>query len=163
MDRHHCIAFGGLLPLHPDPRPSAFAARQSAAPARRRQGEGTASEDLSFATPAPQTTCAATATIRARFSLFPVCVYRLRCASERSAAFTPLRRRTGAATVWILPSARKASKEVKRPEGRAPGAIDWGAKQILSLGERAGVRGNRVSSMPQPHQNFIFIVRVRWQ
>src|SRR6266496_2339470 len=36
-----CV-FDRVFPPHPDPLPSAFAARQSAAPARRRQGEGTA-------------------------------------------------------------------------------------------------------------------------
>src|SRR5580765_6045358 len=62
----------------------------------------------------------------------PVSVYRGRCVSERGAAFTPLRLGTLSVGLRFFPNAWKGIT-VKRPEGRAPGALGWGAKQIPRL------------------------------
>ena len=66
-----------------------------------------------------------------RFNAVSVC--RGHCASERNAAFTPLPLGTLCVALRIFPSGGKGST-VKRPEGRAPGALGWGAKQILNAG-----------------------------
>ena len=66
-----------------------------------------------------------------------VSVYRDFGVSERSAAFTPLPLGTLCVALRIFPSAGKGST-VKRPEGRAPGALGWGAKQILGFSPSGG-------------------------
>ena len=63
-----------------------------------------------------------------------VSVYRGLAVSERSAAFTPLPLGTVCVASRTFPSAGKGST-VKRPEGRAPGALGWGAKHILHNSE----------------------------
>jgi len=60
------------------------------------------------------------------------------CASERSAAFTPLQRGTFALTLWISPSPREV-RTVKRPEGRAPAVTDWGANNQYSWWKGSGM------------------------
>ena len=69
-------------------------------------------------------------------NLRQVSVYRGLGMGERSAAFTPLPLGTLCVALRIFPTAGKGST-VKRPEGRAPGALGWGAtKQILRQSRR---------------------------
>ena len=71
-----------------------------------------------------------------RLVLRTVSDYRDLGVSERSAAFTPLPLGTPCVVLRIFPTAGKGST-LKRPEGRAPGALGWGAKQILRTQPRS--------------------------
>jgi hypothetical protein len=71
--------------------------------------------------------------------------------SERSASFTPHQRGTFAVTLWISPSPGEV-RTVKRPEGRAPAVIDWGAKPIRTetvLGPALAVSRVRIAAKRQ--------------
>src|SRR5207247_865460 len=77
-----------------------------------------------------------------------VCVYRGRCARERSAAFTPLPHGTVPVTLRIFPSAWNR-RTVKRPEGRAPAALGRGAKHVPASRRTLGAPAHFREIMPK--------------
>src|SRR6185503_20778365 len=98
-------------------------------------------------------------------SLWEVSAYRGLAVSERSAAFTPLQ----LGTVWVasrtFPSAGKGIT-VKRPEGRAPGALGVRAVSaklsavvilLLMVGiQTAGIAAESVYSQPKSDWKVLF-------